>query len=142
MNKEPYQKFKEWFDKESALTKVRIKTACCLSTIGIDGYPNARFVSLKDITREGFIVTGTTSSKKGIEIETNNKVALTFWWTETEKQIRIQGDAQRISDKHAERYFKAQDRKSTRLNSSHVSISYAVFCLKKKTKKYSVLHTA
>src|SRR5699024_11755451 len=28
------------------------------------------------------------------------------------------------------------DRKSTRLNSSHVSISYAVFCLKKKTKKY------
>src|SRR5438067_13755240 len=27
----------------------------------------------------------------------------------------------------------AQDRKSTRLNSSHVSISYAVFCLKKKT---------
>src|SRR5437868_11977118 len=28
-----------------------------------------------------------------------------------------------------------RDRKSTRLNSSHVSISYAVFCLKKKTKK-------
>src|SRR5436309_11842521 len=28
-----------------------------------------------------------------------------------------------------------QDRKSTRLNSSHVKISYAVFCLKKKTKK-------
>src|SRR5699024_11635392 len=30
-----------------------------------------------------------------------------------------------------------EDRKSTRLNSSHVSISYAVFCLKKKTKKRS-----
>src|SRR5438874_4904391 len=29
------------------------------------------------------------------------------------------------------------DRKSTRLNSSHVEISYAVFCLKKKTKAYS-----
>src|SRR5699024_11245287 len=29
-----------------------------------------------------------------------------------------------------------RDRKSTRLNSSHVSISYAVFCLKKKKKKY------
>lgn len=112
MNKEPYQKFKEWFDKESALTKVRIKTACCLSTIGIDGYPNARFVSLKDITKEGFIVTGTTSSKKGIEIETNSKVALTFWWTETEKQIRIQGDAQRISDKQADRYFKARNKES------------------------------
>src|SRR3989442_5956170 len=30
-----------------------------------------------------------------------------------------------------------RDRKSTRLNSSHVRISYAVFCLKKKTKKHS-----
>src|SRR5204863_3180581 len=32
-------------------------------------------------------------------------------------------------------YFSSQDRKSTRLNSSHVEISYAVFCLKKKKKK-------
>src|SRR5437870_10861228 len=30
----------------------------------------------------------------------------------------------------------ARDRKSTRLNSSHVAISYAVFCLKKKNTKY------
>src|SRR6266852_8318470 len=32
---------------------------------------------------------------------------------------------------------RAQDRKSTRLNSSHGSISYAVFCLKKKKKKHN-----
>src|SRR5438067_5181781 len=31
-----------------------------------------------------------------------------------------------------------EDRKSTRLNSSHVSISYAVFCLKKKNKYYKI----
>src|SRR3989442_11286959 len=34
----------------------------------------------------------------------------------------------------------AADRKSTRLNSSHVRISYAVFCLKKKKKKITILH--
>src|SRR5690606_39714407 len=33
-----------------------------------------------------------------------------------------------------------RDRKSTRLNSSHVKISYAVFCLKKKKKKKSLIH--
>src|SRR5439155_12374668 len=33
-----------------------------------------------------------------------------------------------------------QDRKSTRLNSSHVAISYAVFCLKKKKKKNILIH--
>src|SRR5690625_6439726 len=36
-----------------------------------------------------------------------------------------------------ERYRELEDRKSTRLNSSHVAISYAVFCLKKKTRKNS-----
>src|SRR5690349_23055587 len=36
--------------------------------------------------------------------------------------------------------FPPQDRKSTRLNSSHVEISYAVFCLKKKKKKYMINH--
>src|SRR5699024_12178517 len=35
-----------------------------------------------------------------------------------------------------------RDRKSTRLNSSHVSISYAVFCLKKKTRERNRIHTA
>src|SRR3712207_8290791 len=34
------------------------------------------------------------------------------------------------------RYREVEDRKSTRLNSSHANISYAVFCLKKKTTLY------
>src|SRR5207249_6276763 len=43
--------------------------------------------------------------------------------SESHRAIRLESNAS------------AQDRKSTRLNSSHVSISYAVFCLKKKKKK-------
>src|SRR5439155_26024683 len=39
---------------------------------------------------------------------------------------------------HSDAYFTAKDRKSTRLNSSHVAISYAVFCLKKKKKKCKI----
>src|SRR3712207_6958839 len=37
---------------------------------------------------------------------------------------------------YGEQFKKMIDRKSTRLNSSHANISYAVFCLKKKTNKY------
>src|SRR5256885_13171916 len=44
--------------------------------------------------------------------------------------------APRAAGEHDERGFGATDRKSTRLNSSHLVISYAVFCLKKKKKKY------
>src|SRR5437762_7270835 len=44
-------------------------------------------------------------------------------------------DALTVLDKRERRIFETQDRKSTRLNSSHRCISYAVFCLKKKKKK-------
>src|SRR5690625_4291503 len=112
MNNEHLQKFSEWFDEESKRSKVRIKTACCLSTVGMDGFPNVRFVSVKDVSDEGFIITGTVSSKKGVEIELENKVALTFWWTETEKQIRIQGKAEKISDQQADYYFSKRNKES------------------------------
>src|SRR5690349_23094067 len=46
----------------------------------------------------------------------------------------IQGQVALVQDSHDD-LFAVEDRKSTRLNSSHVEISYAVFCLKKKKKK-------
>src|SRR5699024_12730632 len=56
-----------------------------------------------------------------------------------DRQGRLQGHALRVL-RHRHRWSASTDRKSTRLNSSHVSISYAVFCLKKKNKK-STNHT-
>lgn len=112
METNPINIFKEWFDQELNKSKVRIPTACCLSTIGTDNYPNSRFVSLKGIVENNFIVTGTLTSKKGIEIDETNKVALTFWWTETERQIRVQGNAIPISKKLADKYFAERNRDS------------------------------
>src|SRR2546426_9686474 len=48
----------------------------------------------------------------------------------------VRGDARQIDlDRGTVAHLAVQDRKSTRLNSSHLVISYAVFCLKKKKKK-------
>jgi pyridoxamine 5'-phosphate oxidase len=104
----PFQLFKQWYDEEYTLTKVRIPAACCLSTIGLDGFPNARFISLKEVIEETFVVTGPLTSRKDLEIEKSNKVSLVFWWTETERQVRIQGEAASISDKLADKYFVAR----------------------------------
>lgn len=104
--------FDKWFKEELNMTKVRIPTACCLSTIGLDGFPNARFVSLKDVVENNFIVTGPLTSRKGIEINSTNKVALTFWWIETERQVRIQGNATKISEQLADKYFTERNRDS------------------------------
>ena len=112
METNPIIIFNQWFDEELKLTKVRIPTACCLSTIGIDNYPNARFVSLKGIVENKFVVTGTLTSRKGLEIDEMNKVALTFWWTETERQVRIQGSAKQISIELADKYFAERNRDS------------------------------
>lgn len=108
----PIELFNKWFNEELNLTTVKIPSACCLSTIGIDGFPNARFVSLKEVTENHFIITGPRTSRKGIEINTNNKAALTFWWTETERQVRIQGTASKISEKLADKYFAERNRES------------------------------
>ena len=101
----PVQLFESWYDEELQLTTANVPSACCLSTIGLDGYPNARFVSLKEVVDESFVVTGPLSSRKGLEIDYTNKVALTFWWTVTERQVRIQGDATKISGTLADKYF-------------------------------------
>ena len=112
----PIEIFTEWFGEELKLSKTRIPTAVCLSTCGIDNYPNARFVSFKELIDNSFIITGPLNSRKGIEIENNNKVALTFWWTESERQVRIQGTATKISEQLANKYFKERN-----LNSQAVS---------------------
>ena len=112
METRPIEIFNKWFSEELNLTKVSIPTACCLSTIGTDNYPNARFVSLKGIVNKNFIVTGTLTSRKGLEINETNKVALTFWFTETERQIRIQGNATVINNELADKYFAERNRDS------------------------------
>jgi pyridoxamine 5'-phosphate oxidase len=112
MSNSPIEIFKLWYQKEQELTKVRIPSACCLSTNGIDGFPNARFVSLKNIFEEKFIITGNLASRKGVEIESSENVALTFWWTETEKQVRIQGKATKISEQLSDKYFFERNRDS------------------------------
>jgi pyridoxamine 5'-phosphate oxidase len=112
MNNQPIKIFKQFYEKELKQTSVRIPSACCLSTIGNDQFPNARFVSLKDILNDHFIITGTFTSRKGNEIENSEKVSLTFWWTQTEIQVRVQGNAFKITEQLADKYFSERNRDS------------------------------
>ncbi|WP_111684152.1 pyridoxine/pyridoxamine 5'-phosphate oxidase [Winogradskyella tangerina] len=104
--------FKNWYEQELKNTQVQIPTAVCLSTVGIDNFPNARFVSLKEIINNEFVITGPLNSRKGLEFKHNNNVALTFWWTATERQVRIQGIASQLSETLAEKYFEERSANS------------------------------
>ncbi|MDX8572113.1 pyridoxal 5'-phosphate synthase [Elizabethkingia sp. HX QKY] len=104
--------FNNGLEREMQVHKQKLSYACCLSTEGLDGFPNARFVSLKEIRNEEFVITGTLTSRKGEEINYNNKVALTFWWPETQQQVRIQGEARLISGSVLDSYFSERNRES------------------------------
>jgi pyridoxamine 5'-phosphate oxidase len=110
---EPLRKIQSnWYQQELQVTEVDIPSACCFSTLGTDGYPNSRFVSLKEIKNNSFIVTGPLNSRKGIEVQASPRVALCFWWPQTGRQVRIQGDAFPLTDADADRYFEGRNRDS------------------------------
>ena len=108
----PIEKFKQWYNEETKKSSSRIPSACCLTSNGFDGFPNSRFVSLKEIIHEQFVITGPLKSRKGIELIENPKCSLTFWWAKTEKQVRIQGIAKQIEFELAEKYFRSRNKDS------------------------------
>ncbi len=109
---DPVEWCRQLYADETGRTTSNVPAACCLSTIGTDGYPNARFVALKDVRADGFIVTGPLKSRKGMELDANPRAALTFWWPHTEKQVRVQGDVRPISEDEANKFFYDRSRES------------------------------
>ncbi len=108
----PINKFENWYFDEIKNNKDKNISACCLTSLGLDGYPNSRFVSLKEIIDNKFVITSSLKSRKGIELINNSKCSLTFWWPKTEKQVRIQGDAIQIETELAEKYFSERNKES------------------------------
>ena len=53
-----------------------------IATVNVDGSPSSRMVLLKKVDDRGFVFYSNFNSRKGKEIETNNSVALNFWWRE------------------------------------------------------------
>lgn len=104
--------FQRYLDEEIQSRKQKLPYACCLSTTGLDDFPNARFVSLKEIRNDKFIISGTLSSRKGEEIKANNKVSLSFWWPETQRQVRVQGVAHLLGNEIADQYFNGRSLES------------------------------
>lgn len=108
----PIKKFENWYTEEKQQNNNDNLSACCLTSIGFDGYPNSRFVSLKTIIDDSFVITGSLNSRKGIELIKNPKSSLIFWWQKTERQVRIQGDAVEIETELANKYFSERSKES------------------------------
>ena len=85
--------------------------AMVLSTVDPDGRPSARYVLLKGLDERGFVFYTNLGSRKAKALAVHPHAALTFYWP-VEKQIRVEGDVERVSEEEADAYFATRPRES------------------------------
>ncbi len=102
----PIEIFNSWIGKADEIEEN--SRAFTLSTIGLDGFPNARTLLLKEFVDGEYIFYSNYNSVKGIEIEKNNKGAITFYWHKSGRQVRIQGSLTKISQDKSRCYFQSR----------------------------------
>jgi pyridoxamine 5'-phosphate oxidase len=102
-----FEQFEIWFD-EAIKAEVLEPNAMTLATISPNGFPAARIVLLKGIEANGLEFFTNYHSNKGHDLDHNNKVALVFFWPELQRQVRIVGTAQKMSDEKSDLYFNSR----------------------------------
>ncbi|NIP31302.1 MAG: methionine synthase [Candidatus Dadabacteria bacterium] len=111
VDSDPIKQFETWFN-EAAEKGIKYPNAFALSTSTPDGKPNTRFLLLKSFDASGFVFYTNTQSVKGIEISNNPMAYIVFWWDIVERQVRINGILEPVSDQEADDYFKSRPRGS------------------------------
>jgi pyridoxamine 5'-phosphate oxidase len=86
--------------------------AMTLATADRNGKPSTRTVLLKTVDERGFIFFTNYGSRKGTELTENPNAALTFFWSELERQVCVAGSVSRLPAEESERYFKSRPRGS------------------------------
>jgi pyridoxamine 5'-phosphate oxidase len=101
---EPMRLFAAWLE-DATKSEPRDPTAMTLATVDGDGMPDARMVLLKSADAQGFVFFTNTESQKGQELAGSPKAALVFHWKSLNRQIRVRGVVERVTDAEADAYF-------------------------------------
>ena len=107
LDKNPIKQFDQWF--KLALDKVKLDpNAMSIATVGKDNKPSLRTVLLKYYDESGFVFFTNYGSRKSMQIQKNANVALLFFWVGLERQIIIEGRAEKISKAESLKYFSSR----------------------------------
>ena len=107
LDPDPIRQFARWF-AEAQAADVPEPNAMTLATASPDGVPAARIVLLKGFDARGFVFYSNYESPKGRDLERNPRAALTFYWADLERQVRISGIAERVSREESRAYFNSR----------------------------------
>lgn len=103
----PLEQFQKWLT-EAIHAKVYEPTAMNVATVDQHGRPNARVVLLKEVTEKGFVFFTNYHSRKGRALSQHPYAALTFFWPELERQVRVEGVVQQLAAEDSDAYFRSR----------------------------------
>jgi pyridoxamine 5'-phosphate oxidase len=83
-----------------------------LGSVGDDGQPSVRIVLLKSFDERGFVFYTNYESRKGGELLAHPKAAMCFHWQPFERQVRVEGTVEVVTDTEADAYFASRPRGS------------------------------
>lgn len=107
----PIGQFAKWFTEVQS-AHLKEPNAMSLATATLEGKPSNRVVLLKEVSEVGFVFYTSYTSRKGRELASNPFCALTFLWAELERQVRVEGRAEKVSREKSERYFQSRPKGS------------------------------
>jgi pyridoxamine 5'-phosphate oxidase len=102
---DPLEQFRSWF-AEAEAAEIRAPNAMALAT----GGPSVRMVLLKDADERGFVFFTGYVSRKAAELAESPRAALLFYWDLLGRQVRVEGDVERVSDAESDAYFATRPR--------------------------------
>lgn len=107
MDADPLRQFEKWFQQALA-ANLPEPNAMTLATATPDGRPSARVVLLKGCDASGFTFFTNYDSRKGRELTANPRAALLFFWSELQRQVRIEGTVERVTEAESDAYFRSR----------------------------------
>ena len=103
----PVEQFRKWW-QDAEQSQIIEMNAMTLSTTGKDDMPEARVVLVKAFDEAGFVFFSNYNSSKSVQLDHNAKCCLLFFWKELERQVRINGVAEKISMKESIDYYESR----------------------------------
>jgi len=104
VKQDPIGQFGKWWD-EAIASSIDEVNAMTLSTVTAEGKPSARIVLLKGFDERGFVFFTNYESNKGAQLTANPFASLVFFWKELERQVRIEGICEKVSEQDSDDYF-------------------------------------
>jgi pyridoxamine 5'-phosphate oxidase len=99
-----FAQFDRWF-REALDARLPLANAMTLATSTEGGAPDARIVLLKGVESGGFVFYTNYESRKGRQLSARPEACLVFFWSELERQIRVEGKVEKVSAAESDAYF-------------------------------------